>query len=102
MTTTTLLNQVTGTGAGNASGGPSGKNSYQATVTGTGAVTATVVVEVSNNGTNWITLGTLNLSGTNVASDGIAPSNSARWEFSRGNVTAISGTGAAVTLLMSH
>lgn len=55
---------------------------------GTGAITATIVTYVSNDGTNWLTLATTTLSGTTTASDGftwIAP-----WKFVRAGVTAIS------------
>lgn len=72
---------------------------FQATVAGTGAVSATVLIQVSNDATNWITLATITLSGTNSATDGVAMS--AAWGFVRGNVTAISGTGAAVTTVAS-
>ena len=43
---------------------------YQATVSGTGVVTATVVIDVSNDGTNAVgtALGTISLSGTTTAS----------------------------------
>ena len=95
MTTTTLLNGVTTTGAGSGNGGPCGSNSYQATVTGTGAVSATVAVEVSNDGQNWLNIGTITLSGTDSGSDGFAVGFGCKYNFSRGNVTAISGTGAA-------
>ncbi len=95
----TLLRNVTATGAaaGVENNGPN--RAFQAIVAGTGAVTATVNVEVSNNNTDWLVLGTISLSGTTRATDGFA--NDAPWRFVRGNLTAISGTGAAVTLLMS-
>ena len=69
---------------------------YQATVVGTGAVSATVVVEVSNDGEYWLTLGTITLSGTTSDSDGFA--SNAAWAFVRSDTTAISGTGATVTV----
>lgn len=72
---------------------------FQASVVGTGAVSATVLIQVSNDATNWITLATITLSGTTSATDGVAMS--AAWGFARGNVTAISGTGAAVTTVAS-
>lgn len=100
-----LLNAVTATGAGasvtfdrpSGYGTTRSKATFQGTVSGTGAVTATVLVEVSNNAVNWLTLGTITLSGTTTASDGFAAD--APWVWVRGNVTAISGTGAAVTLI---
>ena len=73
---------------------------FHCVVTGVGAVSATILIEVSNDGVNFITPGiaTVTLSGTNVAVDGT--SSAAPWAFVRANVTAISGTGASVTVLM--
>lgn len=71
---------------------------FQSTVSGTGAVTATVVIQVSNDGTNYLTLGTITLSGTTSASDGFA--SDASWGYVRANVTAISGTSAIVNTTM--
>lgn len=76
----------------------------QATVAGTGAVTATVAVEVSNGPDSApvalaTVAGTITLSGTNSASDGFTTQN-APWRFWRMNVTAITGTGAKVTGIM--
>ena len=70
--------------------------SYQAVVEGTGAVTATVVIEASNDGINALStvLGTITLSGTTTSSDGFQ--TSAPWKYIRARVTAISGTGASV------
>ncbi len=65
---------------------------YQATVRGTGAVSATVLIEVTNetpNGTEaWVLLGTISLSGTDIASAGF-PSQTA-WRHARARCTAIS------------
>lgn len=100
---TKLLTAATGTGAG-ASYQVFGKLSdhnertFQATVSGTGAVTSTVTIQVSNDGSNWLTLGTISLSGTTSASDGFA--SSAPWVFVRANQTAISGTSAKTTVIM--
>jgi hypothetical protein len=69
------------------------KRTYQASVAGTGTVSATVNIEGSNDGVNFLTLGIINLSGTNSASDGFV--SDAQWDLVRGNPTAISGTGAA-------
>lgn len=99
MSAVTLLNAVTTTGAGTGVGPSVSLNrTFQATVSGTGTVTATVNIEVSNDNTNYLTLGTITLSGTTSASDGFA--SQAVWTYVRGNVTAISGTGATVTSLM--
>ncbi len=71
---------------------------FQATISGTGAVTATVLIQVSNDASNWITLGTITLSGTTSATDGFA--SSAPWAYVRSNCTAISGTSAALSVVM--
>ena len=95
----TLLNGVTATGAGAGvaiNTPPEGSATFQAVVAGTGVVQATVNVEVSNNNTDWEVAATISLNGTTRAHDGF--SMSAPWAYVRGNVTAISGTGAAVTL----
>lgn len=70
--------------------------SYQATVEGTGAVSATVIVEATNDGKVYRTLATFTLSGTNVASDDF--SSNVRWYRVRARVTARAGTGAKVTV----
>lgn len=103
----TLLASATTTGAGeefqpdlNVYHRPGAKRTFQATgsvASSTGS--ASVAVQVSNDGTNWLTLGTITLSlTTSQSSDGF--SSDAPWEYVRGNVTSISGTGAAVSLLM--
>lgn len=102
-----LLSNVTTTGSGfewqapsSVSQGQTTKATFQligATTASTG--TATVTVQVSNDKTNWLTLGTISLSlTTSTTSDGFA--SDAAWAFFRGNVTSISGTGAAVSLYM--
>jgi len=99
------VNSTTATGASSPIYKESPYSSFQAIVTGTGSVSATIAVQVciedaTANGTysNWITMGTITVSGTTSATDGfttIAP-----WRWVRVNVTAISGTGAAVQVLM--
>ena len=81
-------------------------SSFQGIVTGTsGTVTATILIQGSNedatfNGTksNWVTLGTITLSGTAVASDGLTSVSTFR--YVRASITAISGTAATVEVLM--
>jgi hypothetical protein len=96
----TLLDNATAIGAGDAV--PSnlfpGPKTFQATVEGSGAVTAEVDIEASNDGENWLWLGTISLSGTGSDSDGFA--SSAAWANHRADVTAIGGTGASVTVKM--
>jgi hypothetical protein len=92
-----LLQAVTTTGAGAANQLLALNSSYMASVTGTGAVSASVNIEVSNNpAVGWNVLATLALSGTTSAFTGTT--SAASWAYVRGNVTALSGTGAAVTL----
>lgn len=95
-----LLDAVLVTGAGIGFDCNEAKRTFQAFVDGTGAVTATVQVEVSNDNIHWCETeaGEIELAGTSTSSDGFTID--APWRFARGNVTAISGTGAAVTLLM--
>ncbi len=74
---------------------------YQATVTGTGAVSATVVIEYSNDGVNALSTvgGTITLSGTTTSSDGFT--SVAPWKYVRARTTANpSGTGATVQVYM--
>lgn len=75
-------------------------STFQATVTGSGAVTATVVIDASNDGTNWCStvLGTITLSGTTTVSDGFT--TTAPWKYVRARVTALTGTGATVVATM--
>ena len=92
-----LLDGVTITGAGASSAlAQRGAKSFQATVAGTGAVTATVKIQATNDQVSWLDIGTITLSGTTTASDGFA--SDAPWGYYRANVTAISGTSAAVTV----
>ena len=70
--------------------------SVQGTVSGTGTVSATVVVEVSNDGIGWVNAGTITLSGSAIASDGFGIS--VPWAYLRARCTAIAGTGARVTV----
>lgn len=94
----TLLSGATTTTTGTAVDCWLSTRSIQAKVVGTGAVTATVLVEVSNDEAVYLTLGTITLSGTTSAADGFAISPSFR--TIRASVTAISGTGAAVTAIL--
>lgn len=104
----TILSAATATGAGSTyTDFGVVPRTYQCVVSGTGAVSATVYIEVSNNGTNWASadpavagpnqaLIKLSPSGTTTASD-VAAVPAAKWPFTRAEVIAISGTGAAVT-----
>ena len=91
-----ILKGVTGTQTGSWIYKESPFTTFQATVTGTGAVSATVVIDVSNDATNVVgtPMGTITLSGTTSSSDGFT--SVAPWAYCRARVTAISGTGATV------
>jgi hypothetical protein len=96
---TTLANAETTTGAKTARVLQPGIKTFQAygtTSSGTGAVA--VKVEGSIDGTAWDSLGTLSLTlGTTVTSDGFTTNDA--YSKHRANVTSISGTGAAVTVV---
>lgn len=100
-----LLENATTTGPGGVAGPTSvGQKTVTAHVQGTGAVTATVKVEVTNDPTlasSWITATTINLSGTTTAADGqLIPAE--KWAYYRANLTAVSGTAATVNVVMGE
>ncbi len=69
---------------------------YGATSNSTGA--ATVIIEVRNSElSDWHTMATITLSLT-TATSGDGFSSSAAWRYVRARVSAISGTGAAVSV----
>ena len=98
---TDLLSNKTTTVTGDWKFKDAPKAAIQATVTGTGSVSATIVLEVSNDGVNALatTLGTITLSGTTSNSDGFT--TDAPWKYIRAKVTAISGTNATVNVMQS-
>ncbi|MCK5616415.1 hypothetical protein KAR91_81890 [Candidatus Pacearchaeota archaeon] len=96
-----IMNGQISTGAGETITIYPGARTFHAKVVGTGAVTATVIIQVSNDGTTWIDTTTsphIALSGTTSDADGF--SMIAKWSYVRAYVNAISGTGAAVTVTM--
>lgn len=95
-----ILNAATATGASGSHTIDTANTTYQAAgTTSAGSGAATVVIEVSDNGDDWLTLGTITLTlGTTSTSDGFA--SAATWAFARANVTAISGTDATVSVWM--
>ena len=98
-----MLNGVLTTGASSTFGpAKAGEKVFQATVTGTGAVSATVLIQVSNNVTTlgWIDMCTITLTGTTTDTD--ACSSESSWGYYRANVTAVSGTGAAVYVTVAQ
>ncbi len=99
MSTITILDAVLVTGVSGIIQSAKSKKTFQAKVVGTGAVTASIDIGVSNDGVNFETAGTIQLSGTTSDHDGLALD--APWPYIQLNVTAITGTGAAVTATMS-
>lgn len=94
-----MLAAVTGTGPGGSFQDSNKAPSFSGFVAGTGAVSATVDIEVRNSiGGAWVKYGTLTMSGTTQAGDAVA--GTARYAEYRANVVALSGTGAAVTVTM--
>lgn len=104
MTNKYLLKDVTATGPGDAANVNTPGKTLQLigkTESGTGA--ALVIVQVTNDPTKtaWIDVGTITLVlGTAPTTDGFALH--AQWDYVRGNVSSISGTGATLQLLMSN
>ncbi len=94
---THLIRDAASTTTGGALSNSGGARTFQAVITGSGAVSATVEVEVSNNGIHFLSLGTIEMTGTDAATDGFAAD--APWLFLRARVTAISGTGASVDVI---
>lgn len=72
---------------------------YQAVLTGTGPITGTVNIQVSNDGVSWNTtaLGTITLSSTGPSSDGFT--STAPWKYVRAVLSNLTGTNAAVYVL---
>lgn len=95
-----ILKDKTTTATGDGHYKDSPYSTFQATVVGTGSVGATVVFEVSNDNVYWCStaLATVTLSGTTSNSDGFT--TAAPWKYVRARITAISGTGATVNVLM--
>lgn len=97
----TLLSAVTATGAGAAVSGVSSYKTFQAKgATSAGSGAATILVQGSNDdGASWDTVGTITLTlGTTSSSDSFT--DTSRYGSYRGNVSALSGTNANVTLTM--
>lgn len=93
-----MLTTTSGSATGDSTTAFSADRTFQATVSGTGAVSATVLIEVSNDGVGFMLMATITLSGTTSATDGFV--SSAPWSYVRARTTAISGTGATVVVLM--
>jgi hypothetical protein len=73
-----------------------GKNSFQVILTGTGSVSVTATLQVSNDASNWIDATALSLSGTGGDVDGATLD--AAWKWARITLASITGTAATVTV----
>ena len=72
---------------------------FQATIIGTGAVSATVTIKGSVDGTNFVTVGSaLSLTGTPSDSQLLTTTNA--YAYVTATVASILGTGAAVTVAL--
>jgi len=94
---------ATSTGAGSWTYMSTVYASFQAVVTGTGSVSATVAIQGSNDGINAVTtpINTITIaSGASPQSDGFTAVTA--WKYVRANVTALTGTGAHVQVIMGN
>lgn len=74
----------------------------QAVLGGASAVSATVTVQGTNDGTNWTDITSIDIAASPAASAVAGATLSAPYRAMRGVVSAISGTGATVTLNVSE
>ena len=95
-----LLDAVTSPTVSGAKAPRAAKRTFQATgATSAGAGAATVNVQASNDGVNWILIATISLVlSTTSATDGLA--SDAPWRYVRADLSALSGTDATVTVTM--
>ena len=101
-TVRTLLDGATATGPGAAAAIISPNIGFQAVADADAAAafSAVVRIEVSIDGTNWMLIGSISLSGTGgvAETDGFTVS-AANYAWVRANIESISGTGTAVTVV---
>jgi len=97
-----ILTNATTAAAGAAVRGLDVQKTYEAHgTTSAGAGAATVVVQGSNSGLSWSTLGTITLVLSTTDSSGSFTSSD-RYQWLRANVTSISGTGATVSITAGY
>jgi len=102
MTVATLLDGVLEATTSDPIAFNQGKDTtFLAVVTGTGAVTGTVVIEGSHDGETYITLDTLAMDGTTTDND-FGTTVGQMWPYMRADCTAITGTGAAITVTIAY
>jgi len=95
----TLLDAATATGASDKIGPSFPTQSYQISLSATTTPSATVLIQGSNDGTNWITEATHSPSGSG---DSVGGTLVMGWAFMRANCTAIAGTSATVTVTCAY
>lgn len=96
-------NGETSTATGGTTGkSDSGRKTFQASVSGTGLVTATVIIQASHfpDIHGWVDLGTITLAQTTQHSDGFTSESS--WPYFRARLTAITGTAAKAYVTCSQ
>ena len=95
-----LIHSGDATGAGTAIYKSSPYSTFQAYgTTSAGAGAATILIQGSNDKTNWVTIGTISLTlSTSSSTDAFANQSTFKWV--RSNVSAISGTDATVSVIM--
>jgi hypothetical protein len=95
----TILSAATVTGAGSWHSASTYKTLQAVAQTTSGAGACVVDIEVSNDGTNAVVLGTISLTlSSSATSDGFASASA--WFMIRANVKSISGTNASVSVEM--
>jgi hypothetical protein len=100
--TQSLLQGATTTGGGMKYPSYAGMKTYQASgTTSAGTGSAVINVEGSNDGASWDVIGTITLTlGTPSTSDSFSSND--RYQYVRGNVTALTGTSATVNLTQGY
>jgi hypothetical protein len=99
LNTKTILDTTTNTtGSTFTDYNPGG--AFQAVITGSGAVTANVAVQASLDGVNWLTLGTIALTGTAPQTDGFV--NQGEWCYYRAVSSGVTGTVTRLTCMMTE
>lgn len=93
----TLIGAATGPSVGQVFQARPLNRALLAFVTGTGLVSATVIYEVSMDGVNWATRATMTLPSTANYSSAVYVDTLSPFPFLRASLTAVAGTGAAVT-----
>lgn len=73
---------------------------FQAVVTGTGAVSASVTLQGSNDAVNWTNIGSALAVASGTAPQNAAVTTNTVWQYFQANVTALTGTGAACAVTM--